>query len=115
MPHKDRQRYLQYHKDYIKKNPLKIRNRRLIKNFGITLEQYVELSEKQHGVCAICLKPESTVHSLSKKVQSLSVDHNHETKQVRGLLCSKCNTALGLLDENPAIAQALIIYLEKFK
>ena len=50
--------------------------------------------EKQNGVCAICGNPETaTSHGT---IRRLSVDHDHETGEVRGLLCSKCNFALGL-------------------
>lgn len=111
MPHKDRQKHLQYHKDYSRKH----RDRITARRHGLTLEQYQELVFKQHGVCAICYKPETTIHAGSKQVQPLAIDHNHETKKVRGLLCSRCNTALGLLDESCERAQSLISYLERHK
>lgn len=69
-----------------------IREYNLIKKYGITQKIYLELLEKQHGVCYICgSKP-------NKK--SLHVDHSHESGKVRGLLCSKCNGALGWLEKN---------------
>lgn len=115
MPYKDRQKHLEYHRAYWAKNGDKTKDRKLKKEFGITLAQYTELLEKQHGVCASCFRPEKTVHNLSKKVQRLSVDHDHVTGAVRGLLCSNCNTALGLLGESPERAQALIAYMERFR
>lgn len=54
----------------------------------------------QSGVCAICAKP-----------RRLHVDHDHETGNVRGLLCSNCNTALGLLGEEVDVLIAALAYL----
>lgn len=55
----------------------------LKKNYGLSLERYKELEEIQKGVCSICFKP--------PKRNRLVVDHNHETGQIRGLLCDVCN------------------------
>jgi hypothetical protein len=110
MPHKDKEAGRKYHEAYGKKH----RDRITAKRHGLSLEDYQDLLIKQHGVCAICLKPEVTVHGSSKKVQPLSIDHDHITNKVRGLLCSKCNTAVGLLDNSCERAQALIAYLERF-
>ena len=57
------------------------------KTFGVTLEQYGEMFTRQNGVCAIC-KNECKTHTR------LTVDHDHETDKVRGLLCFRCNTSL---------------------
>jgi hypothetical protein len=80
------------------------RNKRLQREYGITMEQYKEMLIKQNECCAIC-----------KNKRPLRVDHNHLTKTVRGLLCDKCNVTLGLLDENITIAENLISYLKKDK
>ena len=101
MPYKDKEKNLQYHRDYWKKNPRQVRDRKFRKEFGISLDDYEELLVKQNGVCAICFQPETAVHAKAKRVQNLAVDHNHENGKVRGLLCSTCNTALGLLKEDP--------------
>ena len=111
MPQKDKEAYRKYHQEYGKKNRARITARR----YGLSIEDYNNLLIKQHGVCAICFKPETTIHGTSKRVQPLAIDHNKETGKVRGLLCSKCNTAIGLLDESCERAQALIAYLESFK
>ncbi|ADF42419.1 endonuclease VII [Synechococcus phage S-CBS2] len=76
----------------------------LRRDYGITLEQYEEMDQKQGGVCSIC--------SSRPGSRRLSVDHCHSTGKVRGLLCSNCNTAIGLLGDNRAILQAAITYLE---
>jgi len=72
---------------------------------NITEEQYDKLFNKGDGECWIC--KESTEYSLN-------VDHNHATGQIRGLLCGKCNRALGLFQDNKNIMQAAIKYLESF-
>ena len=68
---------------------------------GITPEQYRDLLSAQDAVCAICEQP-----CLSGK--RLAVDHDHELGRIRGLLCGRCNTALGLLeDQEPRLLAAL--------
>jgi hypothetical protein len=58
--------------------------------YGITLEEYDKMFEAQKGLCWICGNPQR-----SKLSEHLCVDHNHETGEVRGLLCHTCNTTLG--------------------
>jgi Recombination endonuclease VII len=57
----------------------------LRRTYGITLEQYNNLLEKQDYCCAVCGK-----HQNEEK-KRLSVDHNHATGEIRGLLCTMCN------------------------
>ena len=66
----------------------------------------------QNGLCGICGKSEST--RRRKKTQGnerLAVDHCHETGVVRGLLCFKCNTAIGSLGDNEEMVMRVIFYL----
>lgn len=67
--------------------------------FGITSEEYDILFAMQKGVCAICRQPE-TVKTKSGSVRRLAVDHDHDTGKPRGLLCYRCNTALGYVERN---------------
>ena len=91
------------------KNPnyvsLKAENSRLVKRYGISSKDYQELLEKQDYCCAICGNtPEEGRGNTSK----LNVDHCHETGKIRGLLCHKCNTGLGLLgDTKEGLLKAL--------
>lgn len=67
-------------------------------HYGITLEEYNQILEKQKGCCAICGRHQSETHKSRWKCKlSLSVDHNHITRQIRGLLCGTCNRAIGSL------------------
>ena len=73
--------------------------------FNLTVEDYNVLFEKQHGCCAICNR-----HQTEFK-KRLAIDHCHTTNIIRGLLCSSCNTALGLLKDNTNSLQNAIEYL----
>ena len=63
----------------------------LDRNYGLSRDEHRRLLEAQNGVCAVCKLPSR---------RALCVDHCHATRQVRGLLCDKCNTALGLLGDD---------------
>jgi recombination endonuclease VII len=58
--------------------------------YGLSKEDYERMLDEQGGVCAIC--------GSAPDKQRLSVDHNHGTGKVRGLLCHKCNLALGVIE-----------------
>lgn len=68
-----------------KEDPLKKRERALKLRYGITLDQYNQLLEEQNHSCAVCQKHKSQFK------YNLHVDHNHETGEIRGLLCYHCN------------------------
>jgi uncharacterized protein YciI len=84
--------------------------------YGLTEEQYEEKFQAQHGLCAICKKTQQGEFRLA-------IDHDHTCcpersaceKCRRGLLCSNCNQALGLVYEDPEILQAMLLYLKSFK
>lgn len=87
------------------------KNFQLQKVYGISLQEYNALLEQQHGVCAICEKPETQTHKKTKAIMNLSVDHDHTTGHVRGLLCKKCNMALGLFQDSRDLLQNADKYL----
>jgi len=82
------------------------RKDRLKYTFGITIQQYNEMFEKQNGCCAICGK-----HQNEFK-KALYIDHNHTTNEIRGLLCYSCNSMLGFAKDNIEILTNAIAYLE---
>ena len=94
-------------------NPEKFFFNQMKSKYGIEKEQYLAKLVKQGGRCKICLEYETDVDKRTGKVKGLSVDHNHETGQVRDLLCRGCNTSLGLLKEDPARIQNMLNYLEE--
>lgn len=71
-----------------------------LKLYGLTQESYAEMLEAQNHVCAICLQPERFIDSRTGEPRRLSVDHDHVTGQVRGLLCGRCNRTLGHMNED---------------
>ena len=87
--------------------------RRLQAQYGIGLAQYDAMFAAQLGRCAICDQPETALaHGATCR---LSVDHNHETGQVRALLCRACNVAIGAFQEDKQRLRAAAEYLEKFE
>lgn len=74
---------------------------------GITEEQYDALLAAQDGVCAICGGVETNRNGF------LNVDHCHDSKVIRGLLCEPCNLAIGIMRDDPARLRAAAAYLEQ--
>jgi hypothetical protein len=98
---------------WIEANPEKFFFNQLKSKYGIEKEQYLGKLIKQGGRCKICLEVETDIDKRTGKVKGLAVDHNHETGQIRDLLCKKCNTALGLLKEDPKRIQNMLNYLDE--
>jgi hypothetical protein len=86
----------------------RMRGYRLKAEYGISLEQYEDLLDEQGGVCAICKRPPSGENHANTY---LHVDHDHVSGHVRGLLCHPCNTAIGLLGDDPERIQAAASYV----
>lgn len=89
-----------------KKNPITAKNSYLLRNYGITYEQYLQLLEKQNHKCAICGTQES-----DRKGGDLVVDHCHRSGKIRGMLCQKCNLMLGNANDLVNTLEQAIIYL----
>jgi hypothetical protein len=81
--------------------------------YGITSEEYQRLLAEQRGVCAICHQDEPNEHGRTGTKFRLAVDHCHDTGRVRGLLCQKCNRAIGLLNDDADLLRKAIGYLER--
>jgi len=90
-----------------------IKNSSLKYHYNITLGQYQDLQKNQSNKCAICGNKEKSKDSKGM-IRQLSVDHNHQTSEVRGLLCNNCNRLLGNAEDNPKLLQQAIVYLEKY-
>jgi hypothetical protein len=88
------------------------RDRELKKKYGISFETYIDMLQKQQGVCAICKRPETKLDK-GGNIRPLCVDHCHVSGKVRGLLCASCNLALGNLEDNVTYFLNAISYLEE--
>ena len=82
-------------------------------HYNLTLDDYAKMLKQQNGVCAICGESETTISSKTGTIKCLAVDHNHKTGKNRGLLCGRCNQALGLFQENPQILTLAALYLRR--
>lgn len=78
----------------------------LLRLYGLTLADYGRMLEAQGGVCAICSQPERRKRGDGSACP-LSVDHDHATGDVRGLLCHSCNVRLGHVEDDGWLALAL--------
>lgn len=84
------------------------RYKKVIESYGITVEEYTELNNKQFFRCAICF-------GTSNNNARLSIDHCHDTNLVRGLLCNTCNLGLGYFKDDIAKLEGAIAYLKEFE
>lgn len=74
----------------------------LQRTYGMSVEDLAAMLLAQHGVCAIC-----------QTAPAAHVDHDHQTNKVRGLLCFRCNAALGQLGDDPLVVRRAARYLER--
>ncbi len=101
----DRQAKAAYDRKWRRQTLAERRRASLRRSYGITLEQYQSMEKQQNHGCAICGKP--------PEKRALAVDHCHATGKVRGLLCAKHNTGIGLFEDSPELLKAAILYLER--
>lgn len=92
---------------HIKQSNSVAKKNHLRRKYNISLEEYNAKLEKQHYCCALCGKTQEEEKS------ALCVDHNHETGQIRDLLCRVCNRALGLFKDDPQLLIRAAEYLER--
>ena len=84
-----------------------------VARYGLTAEMFYEMLERQGGVCAICGKPETKTRKNSEYVDRLSVEHDHRTNAVRGLVCCRCNSIMGFVDDDMNLLLRVVEYLRK--
>ena len=99
---KNKNRILGQSKEYF-------RNVKMQKLYGLTAEAYNQLLLKQDNRCLIC------GNHFTIGASRACVDHDHDTRKVRGLLCHRCNSALGLFKESVTILNNALKYLEDHK
>lgn len=93
----------------------KERERDLMRTYGLTVAEYDEMKAAQGDQCAICGLTETSIHHRSGEPRALAVDHDHEMGAVRGLLCNRCNQAIGLFGDDDVLLIAASIYLQLHK
>ena len=91
------------------RSPEQRRAEKLWSKYRLSVATYNRILRKQSGVCAICDSPPPE----NSHYQRLAVDHCHETGTVRGLLCTNCNTSIGLLGDDVKRLKRAIEYLER--
>lgn len=84
------------------------REMHMLRTYGIGFDEYNSMFDEQRGCCAIC---DTHQNEIGKP---LYVDHDHETGEVRGLLCMKCNAGLGLFNDEIESVESAIKYLKKY-
>lgn len=90
-----------------KNNPKNVRKFYLKRRFGITLETYETMLAEQNGGCKICGRQNT-------KNKRLAVDHCHNSKKIRGILCDNCNKGLGSFQDSAALLEKAKQYLEGY-
>lgn len=94
-----------YYKDHERSKELQ-RKRKMRSQYGLEPEEFDQMLVDQDGVCAVC----GGVQSNGRR---LAIDHNHETGEVRGLLCDSCNHGLGNFRDDPHLMKTAIKYLRR--
>lgn len=107
--HKNRKVIRKKWKEYYRLNSHKVRNTDLKREFGITLEDYDRILTRQGGRCAIC----GILND--NKSPKFHLDHCHNTKKIRGILCRNCNFLLGNAKDSQQILTKAIEYLNNCK
>lgn len=75
----------------------------IFQKYRLTKERFHEMYEEQNQLCKVCRNP--------LPYEKIQVDHNHKTKQVRGLLCLPCNMFVGRVEKHPLLAHMALDYL----
>lgn len=103
MVYRDSEKSKAYRKQYNRLPETRRRQKQnhLKKTYNLDYFVYLRMLEEQDNKCKIC-----------KREEQLYVDHNHETGEIRGLLCLKCNTGLGMFDDNLNRVEEAVTYLK---
>jgi hypothetical protein len=92
-----------------KANKEKIKMYWIRKTYGLTSEEYKKLLDDQKGVCYLCHQPET--RKRRGALLPLCLDHCHQSGKVRKFLCFRCNTVLGMVEEDPILVENLKTYI----
>ena len=98
---------------YLEKNRDKQRAAHIRRTYGIEWSDYLALFIKQGGECAICKTKLATHQQDGNSYEIAHIDHDHESGKIRGLLCNKCNSALGYFNDSALLCKLASQYLEE--
>ena len=101
----------QLHQDFYAKKKERMRWYWIESKYGMTKEKYNELLQQQNNGCKICGATEAKHRSSN----NLLVDHCHVTGNYRGLLCNRCNTSLGFVNDDIELLENMVKYLKEYK
>ncbi len=93
---------------YHQEHAVAARHVQRVGKYGLTPDQFNQMWSEQNGLCLICEHP---MEPRGRSNKSSHIDHNHETGEVRGILCRGCNHGLGNFGDDPAVLQAAVYYL----
>lgn len=96
------------------RSPERFKSYTLTRDYGINLDDYKRLLEAQNNLCAICGCPSGSEKGNNNGSKVLSVDHNHDTGKIRGLLCSACNKGIGSLMDDAKLLRKAADYLDSY-
>lgn len=107
------ERYKEYARKYHHLNYVQYQARRTARKYGLSYEKYIEMIQKSNDKCAICNREERRNLGKKEKLTQLSIDHCHNTKKVRGLICYGCNLIIGYAEDNIDLLNSAIRYLQE--
>jgi Recombination endonuclease VII len=89
-----------------------------LRMYGIGVEYFEKILKRQHNACAICKKEfniEVMYNPKTSQADKPVLDHDHASTQPRGVLCQKCNTALGIIDGRDEWLTSALDYLKEYQ
>src|SRR5690606_35285379 len=97
----------------IELNPTLESDRNIKRKYGLTREDYNKKIESQNFKCEICGEKETEIDGRTNKPVLLAVDHNHKTGKIRDLLCWRCTSTIGRINEDLELTDKMKAYLIK--
>ena len=105
----------QYRKDYWTNNPGLQQEYAFRRFYKLSYAEYAEMHDAQNGLCKLCGRPETETDKRARKTKALSVDHDHVTGDVRGLLCRSCNSGLGHFGDDDDLMEKAVAYVRHYR
>ena len=94
------------------RTPKKRLEQHLRYKYGLSHQEFLAAFKEQNGCCAICLHELPDLESYDQRRRHYAIDHDHVTNKFRGILCTGCNSLLGLSGDSIEILTSAINYLQ---